>query len=234
MKIFRLPLIEIVFFISIFFFGCSKKETTTEIPKTEFTQVQQQLDKIMSPETIGIQQAFFEKTFGPAKRISGNVFNYEIGTCSVNIEYIKNSITSVELDGISKVCNFNGKNLYLNSMANQINYSELIGVAMDWNADLSCYTSCGNAADPEYGAHIETARVYGNIEFEATTNYAEAGEASNKVEEFFRRKYPNIDLFGGDLGIISKEEYNKIWIEKFKDIKLTSIKFGYNLKNIKN
>ena len=191
----------------------------------------QQLEKIMSTDTIGIQREYFDKKYGPAKRSFGNIWNYEIGTCLVNIEYDqKNSINSVELENISKECNFNGKNINLSSMADKINYAELIDVAMEWNAKLSCYTMCGNAADPEYGAHIETARVYGNIEFDATTNYSEAGDASDKVKEYFKKKYPNIDLIGNELGTIPKEEYNKIWFEKFKNIKLTAIKFGYNLK----
>jgi hypothetical protein len=231
MKNFDLQLTVIVFFTSILLYGCSKKDNITELPKTESARVQQQLEKIMSTETIGIQRAFFEKAYGPAKRSLGNVLNYEVGTCSVNIVYDKdNSIISVELDGISKICNFNGKNIHLNSMADQINYSELIKVAMDWNADLSCYTMCGNAADPVYGAFFETPRVYGFIQFDATTDYLGSEKASDNVEKYFKMKYPSVDLIGGDIGSIPKDEYNKIWFENFKDVKLTSIKFGYNLK----
>jgi hypothetical protein len=193
----------------------------------------QQLEKIMRAETIGIQREYFEKNYGPAKRIFDKIRNYEIGACSVNIEYDKdNSIISVELGNISKVCNFDGKNIYLQSMADQINYAELIDVAMEWNADLSCYTLCGNLADPEYGAHIETARAYSSIEFKATTDYSGAAKASDNVETYFKKKYPNVELIGGELGAISKEEYNKIWYENFKDVKLTAIKFGYNLSKL--
>ncbi len=185
----------------------------------------------MSADTIGIQRAFFEKNYGPAKRSIGNSHNYEIGACSVNIEYDKdNSIISVELDNISKECNFNGSNIYLTSMANQITYSELISMAANWGAKLSCYTSCGNAADPVYGAYIETARVHRNIEFEATTDYSESEKASAEVKNHFEKKYPNFDLIGGELGPIPKDEYNKIWYDHFKDVKLSSIKFGYNLQ----
>lgn len=191
----------------------------------------QQLEKIMRAETIGIQREYFEKNYGPAKRIFDKIRNYEIGACSVNIEYDKdNSIISVELGNISKVCNFDGKNIYLQSMADQITYAELIDVAMEWNADLSCYTLCGNAADPEYGAHIVTPRVANFIEFKATTDYSGAANASDNVETYFKKKYPNVELIGGELGTIPKEEYNKIWYENFKDVKLTAIKFGYNLE----
>ena len=94
-----------IFFILI---GCSKKENTTEIPKNELATVRKSLDNVMSPDTINIQRAFFEKTYGPAKRILGDVIEYEIGKCLIRIEYDKNnSITSVELANISKECNFN-------------------------------------------------------------------------------------------------------------------------------
>ncbi len=228
---FTLSIALIIGFAIFSLIGCSKKENTTEIPKNELATVRKSLDNVMSPDTINIQRAFFEKTYGPAKRILGDVIEYEIGKCLIRIEYDKNnSITSVELANISKECNFNGKNIYLNSMADQISYAEIISVAMDWNAKLSCYTMCGNAADPDYGAYIETARVYGNIEFDATTDYSGSEKASDDVEKYFKSKYPSVDLIGSELGLIPKNEYNKIWFENFKDVKLTSIKFGYNLK----
>lgn len=228
---FKLVIATIIFIALGTLNGCSKKENTTEIQKTESATVQKSLDNVMSSDTINIQRAFFEKTYGPAKRSLGEISEYEVGKCLIKIEYDKNnSIKSVELTNISKECNFNGKNINLNSMADQINYAELISVAMDWSAKLSCYTMCGNAADPDYGAFIETARVYGNIEFEATTDYSGSGKASDNVEEYFKKKYPNVDLIGDDLGSIPKDEYKKIWFENFKDVKLTAIKFGYNLK----
>jgi hypothetical protein len=190
----------------------------------------QSLEKIMNVDTLGIQREYFEKNYGPAKRSIGNSWQYEIEKCSIGIEYdSKNAINSVELQNISKKCTFNGKNINLTSMADKINYRELIEVAMDWHAKLSCYTMCGNAADPDYGAYVETPRVFGFLEFEATTNYPESEKASEEVKNYFKKKYPNIDLFGDDLGEIPKEEYNKIWLEKFKDVKLSMIKFGYNL-----
>jgi hypothetical protein len=54
-------------------------------------------------------------------------------------------------------------------------------------------------------------------------------KASDNVETYFKKKYPNIELIGGELGTIPKNEYNKIWYENFKDVKLTAIKFGYGL-----
>lgn len=230
---------KIIYLLAIFIlFGCNKTDekkvganSSEDKISSVVNNVSQQLEQIMRSDTIGIQREYFEKKYGPAKRSFGNIWKYEIGACLVNIEYDqKNSINSVELENISKECNFNGKNINLTSKADKINYAELIDVATEWNAKLSCYTMCGNAADPEYGAYIQTPRVYGFIEFDATTNYSEAADASDEVREHFKKKYPNIDLIGGELGTIPKEEYNKIWFEKFKNTKLTAIRFGYNLK----
>jgi hypothetical protein len=191
----------------------------------------QQLNKIMTIDTLGVQKEYFEKNYGPAKRIFGNIQNYEIGPCSVNIEYDKkDSVASIELNNISQECNFRGGNINLTSMADKITYDELIKTAIDWNAKLSCYSMCGNAADPEYGAFFQASRAGGSIEYDAISNYTLAGDASNNVEDYFKKKYPDIDLVGDDLGIIPKDEYNKIWIENFKNVNLTAIKFGYNLK----
>jgi hypothetical protein len=191
----------------------------------------QQLEKIMRADTIGIQREFFEKNYGPAKRVFDKIRNYEIGVCSVNIEYDKtNAIVSVELENISKECNFDGEKIMLDSKADQINFGELIDSAMEWDADISCYTMCGNAIEPEFGAYIKTPRVRGYIEFKAATDYSFAGKATDDVEKYFKDKYPNIDLIGGDLGIIPKSEYNEVWYESFKDVKLTRIKFGYDLE----
>jgi hypothetical protein len=191
----------------------------------------QMLEKVMTVEALGMQKEYFEKTYGPAKRLIGNGRQYDIGLCNVIIIYDKNdSIESVELLNISKDCTFDGKNIYLQSRADKITYSELFGVAFDWNAKLSCYTMCGNAADPEYGAYVDTPRVYGFVEFDATTNYEVAQKASDDVYEYFKKKYPDEELIGGELGKIPATEYNKIWFEKFKDIRLTGLKFGYNLQ----
>jgi hypothetical protein len=214
-----------VTFLLFSIYGCGKKDNPIESLKYN------QLNEIMNIGTIGIKREFFEKKYGPAKRSLGSYLLYEIGLCNILVEYDKlNEITSVELTDISKSCTFDGENINLKSKAHEINYDELIAVAMDWNAKLSCYTMCGNAFVPDFGAYVETARVYGHIEFEGTTNYSESEKSSNSVNDYFKNKYPDIDLTGDELGLIPRDEYNKIWFENFKNVKLTSIRFGYNLQ----
>lgn len=185
----------------------------------------------MSIQTIGVQKDYFDKTYGPAKRVLYDASRqYEIGECRINIKYDnKDAITSIELDGISKKCSFDAKNVYLNGPAYQLTYKDLIANSMSWQAKLSCYSSCGNAADPSYGINVETPHVTQFIEYEASSDYSIASKASNEVEDYFRAKFPDYDMNGGELGPISNSEYNDIWIQKFKDIGLTSFKFGYQL-----
>jgi hypothetical protein len=77
---------------------------------------------------------------------------------------------------------------------------------------------------------VQKPRVNQFIEFEAFSNYMISTNAANNVEEFFKKKYPQFEMFGGDLGPINPQEYNQIWIDNFKDIKLTTLKFGYQLR----
>lgn len=190
------------------------------------------LDEIMSGEMIGAQRGYFEQKYGPAKFASRNdTRRYEIDQCLIGVQYGKDdAITSIELENISPQCNFNTKDISIGGMASDLNYGNLIEKAMDWAADLSCYTSCGNAADPIYGAHINTSRATSFMEFSATSDYSLSSKASGEVTDFFKKKYPDFDLYGDDLGPIDRREYNAVWLEKFKDVKLTSIKFGYQLK----
>ena len=190
------------------------------------------LDTIMKSETIGVQKDYFEKIHGPAKRLLyGSTYQYQINSCKVNIEYDKSrSIYSVELEGISRKCNFDTKNIFLHGYADKLTYKDLISGAMDWQAKISCYTLCGNAADPSYGIFVQTPRVTQFIEFEANSDYSIAAGASNAVQDFFKRKYPNFEMIGDVLGPITLQEYNRVWMEKFKNTKLTSLKFGYQLK----
>jgi hypothetical protein len=185
----------------------------------------------MNIDSIGVLKDHFEKIYGPAKRqLYELVYQYEIGECKVNIEYdAKKAISSVELEGISKNCNFDTSNIFLSGTADKLTYEDLTSGVLEWDADKSCYTSCGNAADPSYGIHVKTARVTQFIEFKASSSYSISEKASTDVATYFKDKYSGHALIGGDLGPISQEEYNKVWMESFKKVKLTSLKFGFGL-----
>lgn len=186
----------------------------------------------MKSETLGIQKEFFEKEYGPAKKIlNSSTYQYQVNSCFLNVGYNKaNSITSIELQNISKECTFDAKNIFLSGSAHELTYKKLISGAMDWDAKISCYEFCGNAADPTYGIYVETPRVTQFIEYDAESNYATASKSSELVREHFKVKYPNFQMSGIELGPISSKEYNQVWFNYFKDIQVTSIKFGYQLK----
>ena len=212
--------------------SCSKNEKNSESVSNTNSPKVKVLDAIMDSSTIGIQKEFFEKSYGVAKRnLYSSIYQYEIGKCFINVEYDKkNSIYSIELQNLSKDCTFDTGNIFLSGNAHELTYADMIAGAMDWQAHTSCYESCGNAADPIYGIHVQKPRVNQFIEFEAFSSYMISTNAANNVEDFFKKKYPQFDMVGGDLGPINPQEYNQIWIDNFKDIKLTTLKFGYQLR----
>ncbi|MBU3638752.1 hypothetical protein [Polynucleobacter sp. AP-RePozz3-80-G7] len=202
-------------------------------------EISSKLNTIMSPNTIGIQKEFFEKTYGPAKRVLFDMTNqYEIGKCKINIQFDqKNSISSIELENLSKECSFNSKNIYLDGQANQLTYGDLASKGI-WQAKFSCYESCGNASDPTYGIFVKTGHATIFIEYEATSSYSnedssryqKASKGSNAVLDFFKNKYPKIEMNGWTPVPMTAAEYNQIWLEKFKDVPISSLKFGYKLQ----
>jgi hypothetical protein len=200
---------------------------------TKNDDIDKKLNAIMSIQTIGVQKDYFDKTYGPAKRVLyDSTRQYEIGECRINIKYdSNNAIKSIELQNISKKCSFDAKNIYLDGQAYQLTYNDLILHSMRWQAMLSCYSLCGNAADPTYGIYVETPHVTQFIEYEASSDYSIASKASNQVADYFKEKFPSYEMNGGELGPINNSEYNNIWIQKFKDIGLTSLKFGYQLNS---
>jgi hypothetical protein len=218
----------VTFFLII---SCSKSEKNSESVSNNAPPKLNVLDSIMDSSTIGVQKEFFEKSYGIAKRnLYSSIYQYEIGKCFINVEYDeKNSISSIELENISKDCTFDTRNIFLSGKSHELTYADLIVGAMDWQADTSCYEFCGNAADPIYGIHVQMPRANQFIEFEAFSSYLISTNAANNVVVFFKQKYPKFEMVGRDLGPINPQEYNQIWIDNFKDLKLTTLKFGYQL-----
>jgi hypothetical protein len=194
---------------------------------------EKKLTAVMKHEMIGVQKEFFEKDFGPAKYIYGSKHNYIIDGCEVNVEYgVDKSINSIELYNISEICSFNTNSIGLYGEAYLLTYQDLISNAMSWDADISCYALCGNVIEPTYGITVRTPRVSQNIEYEAFSDWTIASDARDNVKAYFHQKYPDFEMIGGgDLGPIDRMEYNEIWILKFKNIKISSLKFGYNIIN---
>jgi len=224
--------------ISLLICACGKtddssKEKGNNSPEKTSANSSQSLNEIMRSEIIGVLKDYFEKKYGPAKRLldsSRATYEYEIEKCQVRIEYNdKQSINSVELSNISNECTFDTKNIFLEGSADKLTYKDLVKLAIDWQADLSCYSFCGNAFDPNYGIYVKTPHVTQFIQFKATSDYSIASSAAHAVKDFFMKKYPDYDMVGDELGPINAIEYNQVWIDKFKDVKLTSLKFGYQL-----
>jgi hypothetical protein len=197
----------------------------------------------MSSENLGLQREYFEKQFGltAKSKIDEDAFQYAIGECALNIEYSKDqAIASIEIENISKQCDFDTKNIFLSGKASDLTYGELVKY-YGFEPLSSCYSGCGNAYDPSYGVFVEGPRAVNYFQLEASTKYNGAEgvydsalKAKDSVKSHFSEKYPNFDFWSGDdLGPISSLEFSQVWIDKFKDVKISSIKFGYSIKENK-
>jgi hypothetical protein len=111
-----------------------------------------------------------------------------------------------------------------------LTYEDLIESAISLRVKASCYTLCGNSADPSCGIYVQMPRVNQNIEFEADSDYSLASNAASSVQEFFAKKFPDFKMYGDDLGPINPDEYNQVRMENFKNVEISAIKFGFQLR----
>jgi len=189
------------------------------------------LSEIMKPDTVGVLKENFDKRFKPPTRhLHGSIYQYEFGGCEVIVEYRNKSILSIELANLSEQCTFNAQSLHMSGVADKLTYKDLIENLYSWDAKPSCYSLCGNAADPSYGINGEMPRAYGFLQIEAESDYDIASVGAQQVHDYFYKKYPSYEMLGDDLGPIHPMEYNEIWIKNFKNVKLSRIKFGYQLR----
>lgn len=188
------------------------------------------LNKIMKFDMINVQRQYFENIVGPAKRVSEKWREYDVNGCMV-ITYENNhqSISSIELRYITENCDFNTKNIYpFKGSVSQITFGDLLEHSMSWKADETCMGLCGNSHDPEYGAVIELPHVYQFLQIHARRMYDDDTYA---LYEKLQKLYPTQDFSGEYIDkIISQSDFNKLWLQTFKNKKINSFRFGYNIE----
>jgi len=190
------------------------------------------LDRLISADMLGVQRAYFEKKAGIAKRVSGKERQYDVGGCLINIvEDSNQSIVSIELENISKNCSFDSASVFLNGPVHKITFSSLQAVNVGGGAKEACLGFCGNSADPTYGLLVETPRSMTGIEFDADVAYNKSSSAAaDRLQKILEKCLPGIDLFGDYLGTkIPEKIYSELWINEFSRVRITSIRFGYNI-----
>jgi len=188
------------------------------------------LSKIMKFDMINVQRQYFENIVGPAKRVSEKWREYDVNGCMViTYEDAHQSISSIELRYITEKCDFNTKNIYpFKGFVSQITFGDLLEHSITWKADETCMGSCGNAYDPEDGAIMVLGHVYQFVEIHARRMY---DDDAYSLYEKLQKLYPNQDFSGNYINkIISQNDFNKLWLQTFKNKKITSFRFGYNIE----
>lgn len=227
-----------IFFVFLpFLFSCNKSESDAD------DVIASKLNNIFDYSTIGIQKRYFEKHYGPAKRIEfGDGHQYEIGKCKINIWYdSNNAIHSVEMHNLSKYCTFKAKNILLDGndpeiMAHMLTFGYFADAGIS-SPKIFCFEGCGNAVDPSYELTMDTCRAKSFIEYEAKMEYSAENEAeylagikaAHRVGDELRSKYPDLELDGDDWEPASKAEFDALFFKEFRDVKLSSIRFGYGI-----
>lgn len=189
----------------------------------------QTVQSLMTFESLGLQRAFFEKAYGPAKRrLYGTSFLYVVKGCNVIVEFdADNAVESIELTNLSHKCTFSTRAIFLDGPAHTLTYEKLISYSYIWNAQQSCYEQCGNAFDPDYGVIVELPRARQFLVVRGTTTYDKAEESSRAVLKDLKARYPGLDFSGTEChGKEVTETYNKIWFKHFKTVNVTSLRFG--------
>jgi len=188
------------------------------------------LSKIMKFDMINVQRQYFENIVGPAKRVSEKWREYDVNGCMIfTYEDTHQSISSIELRYITEKCDFDIKNINpFMGPVSQITFGNLLESSMAWKADETCMGSCGNSYDPEYGAIAELPHVYQFLQIHARRMYDSDAYA---LYEKLQKLYPNQNFSGNYINkIIPQNDFDKLWLQTFKNKKITSFRFGYKIE----
>ena len=190
------------------------------------------LDRLMNADMLGTQRAYLEKIAGVAKRVNGAYRQYDIGGCLVGVTEDKTqTISSIQLENVSARCSFDSAGIFLQGPAHKLTFGRLNEMNIGGGAIESCFGLCGNAIEPSYGLAVQTPHVMNFIEYDASVGYNnESGAAAQRLESKLQKRYPGVELYGEYLGKqIPKKAYTEMWLNEFRNVRITSIRFGYNI-----
>lgn len=187
------------------------------------------LDDIASLDILGSQRAYVESKLGPAQKVYDNERHYKWKQCAITIYEQKKTVTGVLIDHIGKGCDFDTGRIGLQGKASAMTFGKFLAIGPA-NADEACLSGCGNAAEPEYSAHLEGAHYQQFTQYTVSTTYAK----SERILDAFRDKVKkktgiddDFDLYGEYLGSkISQDAYDQLFFYYFKNIPITSIRFN--------
>lgn len=188
------------------------------------------LDRLVSADMIGLQRAYFEKIAGVAKRVDDRHRQYDISGCLVNIVEDKDrTILSIQLENISARCTFNAANIFLKGPAHQLTFGQLHDASIRGGAKEVCVGLCGTTTAQGYGLMVQTPYAMTSIEFDADVTQIEASlRAAERLGQQLEKRFPGVEL-GGDYleKTIPVKVFTDLWMNEFRDVRITSIRFGY-------
>lgn len=190
------------------------------------------LDRLINADMLGTQRAYFEKIAGVAKRVHGQYRQYDIGGCLVGVTEDKTqAISSIQLENLSARCSFDASGIFLQGPAHKLTFGQLNDTNIGGGAKESCFGLCGNAIEPSYGLEVQTPRAMNMIEYDASVGYNnESAPAVERLESRLQKRYPGVELFGDYLGKkIPRKAFTEMWLNEFRNVRITSIRFGYNI-----
>lgn len=188
------------------------------------------LARLVSADMIGLQRAHFEKIAGVAKRVDDRRRQYDVGGCLINLVEDKDrTILSIQLESISERCTFNAANIFLKGPAHQLTFGQLHDVSIRGSAKEVCLGLCGTTTAQGYGLMVQTPYAMTSIEYDADVTQTEASlHAAERLRQQLENRFPGVELGADYLGkTIPVKVFTDLWLNEFRDVRITSIQFGY-------
>jgi hypothetical protein len=190
------------------------------------TTTKDKLAMLFTHDMIGVTIAYVETQLGPAKRVSDYTNEdgdykreYQVGPCTVNIEG-KESISSIELVGITEECSFDITQLLLEDGYKEA-YKTTFGFLAN-NNPFEFYSGCINICHVPQDPHIIFEyNIAGVVRFFKLTASISVFDESLGNELHELGQFINDD----ELNWIDDQQYAPKALELFKNVYIKKIKF---------
>jgi hypothetical protein len=191
-------------------------------------QIYNKLTYIFNYDMLGVTIPFFESKVGILKRIDYDGRQYEIGPCIIKVKG-EESVESIKLEGISKICNFNASNILEKNYKIDIyklKHSDIIKPGKSYNVIFECLFLCGSSGIGEliFSTSLGTPKENKVITILTPINKGNTF-SRKKVDELasiISQKERNTGRTKND-SFNEKGEYNQLAYEIFKDLHIINI-----------
>ena len=195
------------------------------------------LQKVLVPDMLGADLAYFESVTGPARNTFGNQKVYKMGRCDVTVGVDEGKIRWFEVE-IKPACEFNVYAFIFNFRGNpipinQLTFEKFEAITGDHGEfSATCLMSCGNAADPIVYQHWSGSRADANIEVSIGVALSSdtALAAAGKWEQAMLKNNSEDWVIDGKFNCSdAARRYQPIARAAFKHVKASSISVGYQI-----